>query len=124
MGNKHRKTDLDRARDELMSHVIRCDVLEAEMEHREEWLEDTMGFMADRWPQLSELQLAQLEIIGKQFIKPAIPHGRENHAHNRPEPTVGGIEAEDVRDDEAAEALMEDGSEPEETADEKELQPA
>ena len=83
MGKSHQKTDLDKARDELMSHVVRCEVLDAAMEHRLEWLEDTMDFMAERYPQLSDLQLAQLEMMGKQFLRPAIEHGSGNTALNR-----------------------------------------
>ena len=83
MGSKHQTTLIDRARDELFSHVIRCDVLEAHEDDRIEWLADTMDFMAHRYPQLGELELAQLEVMGKRFIKPAIPHGAGATATNR-----------------------------------------
>jgi hypothetical protein len=73
----------DRARDEMMSHVIRCDVLDAEMEQRTEWLAETMEYMAERYPMLSDLELTKLEMIGKQFIKPPIPHGKGNTARSR-----------------------------------------
>jgi hypothetical protein len=69
LGNRHSKSDLDKARDELMSHVVRCEVLEASMEHRVEWLGDTLAFMAERYPQLSGLQMAQLEMMGKHVQK-------------------------------------------------------
>lgn len=85
MGKSHRKSELDRARDELMSHCVRCEVLEADIEHRMEWLEDTMGFMEERYPNLSDLQFAQLEMMGRQFLRPAIPHGNEHSAQNRRE---------------------------------------
>lgn len=103
MGNKHRKTDLDKARDELMSHVVRCEVLDAAMEHRMEWLEDTMGFMAERYPQLSDLQLAQLEMMGKQFLRPAIQHGAGNTAANRGEPAQETTEETTEETEEAVE---------------------
>lgn len=80
---KHEYTKFDRARDEMMSHVIRCDVLDADMDHREEWLAETMEYMSERYPQLSELELTKLEMVGKQFIKPPIPHGRGNTARSR-----------------------------------------
>lgn len=83
MGSKYKTTLLDRARDELFSHVIRCDVLEAHMDDRADWLADTMDFMAHRYPQLSDIQLAQLKVMGQRFIKPAIPHGSETNAVNR-----------------------------------------
>lgn len=83
MGNNHHKTQFDRARDELCSHVIRCDVLSAHMEDRLEWMEETMDYMADRYPDLTEIELAQLEVVGRRFVKPVIPHGAHAHAGNR-----------------------------------------
>ena len=69
-----------------MSHVIRCEVLDARRADRLEWLDDTMDYMADRYPQLSDLELAQLELIGRQFLKPVIPHGQGNNALTRETP--------------------------------------
>jgi hypothetical protein len=83
MGNSHHKSQFDRARDELCSHVIRCDVLSAHMEDRVEWMEETMDYMAGRHPDLTEIELAQLEVVGRRFVKPAIPHGAHAHAGNR-----------------------------------------
>lgn len=85
MGNKHQTTPLDIARDELFSHVIRCDVLEATLDDREEWLGETMEYMADRHPHLTGIELAQLEVMGSRFIKPSIPHGADTNATNREE---------------------------------------
>ncbi len=104
MGNRHKTTDLDRARDELMSHVVRCEVLEATMEHRVEWLNDTLDFMAERYPQLGDLQMAQLEMMGRQFIKPAIPHGAGKNAQtlDRTSATLpGAADADETPVDEA-----------------------
>lgn len=121
MGN-HRKSDLDKARDELMSHVVRCDVLDASMEHRMEWLADTMGFMSERYPQLSDLQMAQLEMIGKQFLRPPIPHGSGNTAMN-PDTRTDEAPAEDIETTETVEmveteASVEAAVEPAEATDE------
>lgn len=91
---KHDYTKFERARDELMSHVVRCDVFEAEMDHRKEWLSETMEYMAERYPMLSDLQLTQLEIVGRQFIKPAIPHGKGHTARSRDEQLADLVEQE------------------------------
>jgi len=80
---KHEYTTLERARDELFSHIQRCDVLEAADEHQAEWLEETMEFMTERYPDLTQLQLAQLEAMGRRYIKPAIPHGNGANATTR-----------------------------------------
>lgn len=85
MGRRPRDAHLERARDELFSHVIRCDVLAASMPERHDWLDDTIKYMAHRHPHLSELQLAQLDSMGRRFIRPAIPHGADTHALNRHE---------------------------------------
>lgn len=92
---------MDRARDELMSHVMRCGVLDAAMDARNAWLDDTLQYMAERYPDLTPLQLAQLDNVGRQFIKPAIPHGKGNTAFNRPEATVLTADGENVPESEA-----------------------
>lgn len=96
MGKKHQKTQLDHARDELMSHVVRCEVLNARMQDRHAWLDDTMEYMRDRYPFLNEMEFTRLEMIGRQFIEPAIPHGKGNTARNRPEATVVTDDGEQV----------------------------
>jgi hypothetical protein len=77
---KHRKTDLDMARDELMSHVHRCNVLQATPEQQAEWLEDTIEYMAERFPTLAREELGELRMIGTRFCQPVIPHGKGNSA--------------------------------------------
>ena len=32
----------DKARDELLSHILQCGVLQAEEEHQKDWFDDTM----------------------------------------------------------------------------------
>ena len=97
---RHKTTPLDKARDELMSHIVRCEVLDAVEDHRWEWLEETMDYMAGRYPQLSDLQLAHLETIGRQYLRPAIQHGARFNA------VVGRNPA--ARDDAPAEQVAEE----------------
>lgn len=76
MGSSNFKpTSLDMARDELFSHIRRCGVLEAESDEREEWMRDTVGYLSERYPDLSESDLARLAEIGHRYCEPAIPHG-------------------------------------------------
>lgn len=92
---KHDYTTLDRARDELYSHIVRCEVLDADRDaHMDEWLEETMEFMTERYPGLSELQLAQLRMMGQRYLEPVIPHGREHNALNRNQEAEEGEEAD------------------------------
>ena len=71
-------TALDRARDELFSHIRRCGVLEAEDEQRDEWFDDTIQYIGERYPELSPGDLSELRTIGERYCAPAIPHGSEN----------------------------------------------
>jgi hypothetical protein len=68
-------TDLDRARDELFSHIHRCGVLRATPEQQVEWMDDTMDYMAERYPDLSAEGLGELRAIGLRFCQPVINTG-------------------------------------------------
>jgi hypothetical protein len=72
---KYEPTDLERARDELFSHIQRCAVLAATPDQQEEWLEDTVEYLAERYPALSRKELAELRTLGDRYCRPAIPHG-------------------------------------------------
>ena len=65
-------TALDQARDELFSHILRCGVLEAAPEHQKEWIDDTMQYIADRYTDLKEAELAQVRILGERFCQPVV----------------------------------------------------
>ena len=127
MGKNHETTRLDHARDELMSHVVRCEVLNARMDDRHAWLDDTMEYMRQRYPFLNEMEFARLEVMGRQFNEPAIPHGTGNTARNRPEPMVLTVDGEHVPES-AVSAEPEESEAPdtteEATPDGVELQPA
>lgn len=71
---------LDRARDELFSAIRQCGVLGADREEQTEWMDETLGYMKERHPQLSQTELAQLREAGVRFCQPVIPHGREHTA--------------------------------------------
>ena len=63
-------TFFDQARDELFSHILRCGVIEAEPEQQKEWMDDTMQYLAERYPDLEEEQLAQVRVLGERFCRP------------------------------------------------------
>ena len=66
---------MDRARDELFSHINRCGVLDAEVDDQRSWMDETIDYIAERYPDLSDADLQQLHEVGIRFCKPAIPHG-------------------------------------------------
>jgi hypothetical protein len=66
---------LDRARDELYSHILRCGVLQAQPEHQNDWFDDTIEYMAERYPALNEEGLVELRRLGERYCQPVIRHG-------------------------------------------------
>jgi hypothetical protein len=58
------------ARDELFSHILRCGVIDALPEHQKDWFDDTMGYVADRYDDLSKEELAQLRILAERYCQP------------------------------------------------------
>ena len=63
---------VDQARDELFSQILRCGVTEAEPEHQKEWMDDTMQYLSERYPDLSEPDLAQVRTLGERFCRPVV----------------------------------------------------
>jgi hypothetical protein len=58
------------ARDEMFSHILRCGVIEALPEHQKDWFDDTLGYIADRYEDLSEEELSQLRVLGERYCQP------------------------------------------------------
>jgi hypothetical protein len=67
----------DQARDELFSHILRCGVIEADEGHQKEWMDDTMQYIGERYPELDEEHLGEVRVLGERFCKPVVPHGQE-----------------------------------------------
>ena len=60
----------EQARDELFQHIMRCGVVGAEPEHVEEWFAETIKYMTERFPELSEQQIGELKTLGLRFAQP------------------------------------------------------
>lgn len=88
LSRTERNVDVERARDELFSHIHRCGVLRATAEHQVEWMDDTVGYISERYPQLSEGQLDELRTMGLRFCRPVINHTQDSG------PETGGEAAE------------------------------
>ena len=65
-------TTFEQARDELFSHILRCGVLEAALEHQKEWFDDTMLYLGDRYEDLSEDEVAELRLLGERYCRPVV----------------------------------------------------
>ncbi len=74
--SSHRKvhvpTAFELARDELFSHILRCGVLEAAEEHRKEWFDDTMAYLAERYEELTAAQIRELRTLGERYCQPVL----------------------------------------------------
>ncbi len=64
-------TPMDMARDELFQQIMQCGVIGALPEHQAEWFTATMGVFADRYPELTEADIASLRTMGERFAQPA-----------------------------------------------------
>ena len=67
-----RSGSFDQARDELFSHILRCGVLEAEPEHQKDWIDDTVQYLADRYLDLSDEDLASVRVLGERYCQPVV----------------------------------------------------
>lgn len=83
---KHRVEDnsspYDKARDELLSHIIHCGVLQAEPEQQKDWFDDTMEYMAERYATLSDEELSSIRTLGEHYCRPVKRHDTEVGATN------------------------------------------
>jgi len=68
------------ARNELFSAIHQCGVMHAPDSERDEWMADTVSFLAERHPELTATQVKELRDVGMRFCQPVIPHGREHSA--------------------------------------------
>lgn len=80
---------LDRARNELFSHINHCQVIEASADHQKEWMSETIEYLAERYPELKEDDLAELRSVGLRFCRPPIPHGSDRAATGSAEKATG-----------------------------------
>ncbi|MEO8449362.1 MAG: hypothetical protein ABI647_06210 [Gemmatimonadota bacterium] len=45
---------------------------EADPEHQKEWIDDTMQYLGERYPELGEEELTQVRTLGERFCKPVV----------------------------------------------------
>ena len=69
---------LERARDELFSHINRWGVINAAEGDQRQWMDETIDYIRERYPDLSEVDLSGLHEIGTRFCQPAISRKGES----------------------------------------------
>jgi hypothetical protein len=92
--NNNQSNEFDRARDELFSHIHRCGVLKASEEQQGEWMDDTVEYMAERFPELGREELGELRTIGMRFCRPVIERTQDDEATSESEATDESVGAE------------------------------
>ena len=65
-------SEIEQARNDLFGHIHRCGVLRADEEQQLEWMKDTMEYLAECYPSLTEGELEDLKNIGLRFCLPVI----------------------------------------------------
>ena len=68
----------EEARDELFQHIMRCGVVGSDPAHLEDWFNETMAYMTERYPELSTEQIEELRKLGLRFAQP--PKKRDDTA--------------------------------------------
>ena len=81
-------TPFEQARDELFQHIMRCGVIEATPEHQLEWFDETMGYIAERYPELGDAQVTELKTLGLRFCQPPKPKTATENAPPAPSDAV------------------------------------
>lgn len=76
---------MERARDELFSHIHRCGVLNANADDQDVWMNETVEYLGERYPDLANSELVKLKAVGMQFCKPVISRLKRKQA--APEPS-------------------------------------
>ena len=86
--------EVERARDELFSHIHRCGVIRAAEEHQIEWMDDTIAYISERYPDLTAEELGELRTMGLRFCRPVINRSQDAAPATDPESETGGESAE------------------------------
>jgi hypothetical protein len=63
-------TPFEEARDEMFQQIMKCGVIGADADHQREWFDGTMGYLADRYHELSPKDIAELRTLGERFVQP------------------------------------------------------
>ena len=75
---------IERARDELFSHIHRCGVLEATSTDQDVWMTETVEYLGERYPDLQSRDLVRLKAVGLQFCQPVISRLRRSSPATEP----------------------------------------
>jgi hypothetical protein len=64
-------TPFEEARDEMFQHIMKSGVIGAQPDDQKEWFDGAMGYLAERYHELSPKQISELRVLGERFSQPA-----------------------------------------------------
>ena len=73
-------TPFEESRDELFQHIMQCGVVGSEPQDQKAWFDETMVYLKQRFPELSETELGQLRTLGERFSQPPKAHQQQTTA--------------------------------------------
>jgi len=76
---------IERARNELFSHINRCGVLTAGEDDQRQWMNETVDYLGERYPDLSDTDLRDLYSVGLRFCQPVLVNGTQPGEESKPE---------------------------------------
>jgi hypothetical protein len=63
-------TPFAEARDELFQHIMRCGVVGSAPDDQKDWFDDTIEYLAERYHELTQSEVAELRVLGERFAQP------------------------------------------------------
>ncbi|HEY3288026.1 MAG TPA: hypothetical protein VGJ96_12990 [Gemmatimonadaceae bacterium] len=54
----------------MFQHIISCGVVGCDPQHQREWFDETMRYLAERFYELSAVDIAELRTLGERFAQP------------------------------------------------------
>jgi len=57
-------------RDELFQQVMQCGVIGCHPDDQKEWFDQTLAYLAGRYPELKPAELVELRTLGERFSQP------------------------------------------------------
>ena len=58
------------ARDELFQQIMRCGVVGSAPEDQNDWFDNTMDYLAERYHELTPSEMEELRVLGERFAQP------------------------------------------------------
>ena len=60
----------EEARDELFQQIMRCGVVGSAPEDQEDWFDNTIEYLTERYHELSPSEIGELRLLGERFAQP------------------------------------------------------